>query len=122
MRPTRITVLTAIGLLLSAPLALAEPLAPGATLAELRLPDQHGEQRSVGADTKAVLFSPAGTVVVGALNPSGRFCNSIAMSPSKPSKRSTLTVIGKAPPFQTDGAVGVKFTVKLGRGRRSVSR
>jgi hypothetical protein len=53
----RIAALAAAALLLSAPLALGQTVAPGDALAELRLPDQHGEPRSVGPDTKLVLFS-----------------------------------------------------------------
>jgi hypothetical protein len=46
--------------------ASAQPLAPGATLPELRLPDQHGQERSVGPDVKLLLFSrdmPGGGVL-----------------------------------------------------------
>jgi hypothetical protein len=35
----------------------AEPIAPGVQLAELRLPDQHGQERVVGADAQLLLFS-----------------------------------------------------------------
>lgn len=37
--------------------AAESPVAPGDTLPELRLPDQHGEPRSVDASTGVVLFS-----------------------------------------------------------------
>src|SRR5262245_13330337 len=69
---------------------------------------------------KLVLFSPAGIVVAGALKPVGRFSSFSSIGPSYSSMRSALTVIGSALPLLTAGAVGVKLTLKLGRGGRMV--
>src|SRR5207302_2514229 len=73
-------------------------------------------------NAKAVLFSPAGMVVGGALKPAGTFSRCTSIGPSKPSLRSADTVTGTALPFQTAGAVGLKVTAKLGRGGRIVNR
>lgn len=47
----------AMVLLLLASLAHAEPYAVGSVLPELALPDQHGEARTLGTGTRAVVFS-----------------------------------------------------------------
>src|ERR1700732_4870417 len=81
---------------------------------------------AVGSAQKArvVLFSPAGMVVTGALNPAGTFSRRTSIRPSEPSPRlgATETGMGTALPFQTAGEVGLKLTVKSGRGGRTVSR
>src|SRR5437870_5707004 len=69
-----------------------------------------------------VVVSPAGIVVAGALNPGGRFSSRTSMAPSKPSSRSAVTLMGSAPPFHTAGLVGLKLTMKLGRGGRIVKQ
>src|SRR6266404_1919788 len=71
---------------------------------------------------RVVLFSPAGMVVTGALNPAGIFSRRTSIGPSKPSVRLAETVIGTALPFQTAGEVGLKLTAKSGRGGRTVRR
>lgn len=54
LRVPAIVALLAAGL---AAAAAADPLGVGAALPELRLPDQHGQERSVPADVRVVLFS-----------------------------------------------------------------
>ena len=71
---------------------------------------------------KLVLVSPAGTVVGGALKPGGRLSSRTSIGPSKSSMRSAFTAIAAAPPFVTAGAVGLKETLKLGLGSRTVRR
>src|SRR5260370_1211054 len=71
---------------------------------------------------KEVVVSPAGIVVDGALKPAGKFSKRTSMAPSKPSCRSAVTFMGRAPPFHTRGLVGSNFTVKSGRGGRIVKR
>jgi hypothetical protein len=57
MSRIRFARLAALGVVLSAAVALAEPAGVGATLAELRLPDQHGQERVVDAGVRVLFFS-----------------------------------------------------------------
>lgn len=64
-----------LGLVLSAPLAFAEPYAVGSSIEPFELPDQHGETRRVDASRRVLLFTrdmQAGDVLKQALATDGK--------------------------------------------------